>query len=138
MDRRHGVSAPTGIQQLNSENEAARFDEALAGYFRVASTASTSSKRGRGRGRRGMMAPSAENDNSDTPETCLKHLKRLLRDSAAPVQSHCIKKLHLTVLCQLQRGSRPPTVFSRVSEDVKYFSSYGNLFIIYFAGGGAV
>ncbi|EGZ14881.1 hypothetical protein PHYSODRAFT_504986 [Phytophthora sojae] len=87
MDRRHGVSAPTGIQQLNSENEAARFDEALAGYF--------------------------QNDNSDTPETCLKHLKRLLRDSAAPVQSHCIKKLHLTVLCQLQRGSRPPTVFSR-------------------------
>ncbi|KAE8891543.1 hypothetical protein PF010_g19551 [Phytophthora fragariae] len=113
MDQRYGVAPPTGIQQLNSENEAARFDEALTGYFRVAATAG---KRARGRGRRGMMAPSAENDSSDSPESCVKQLKRLLRDAAAPAQSQYIQRLYSMVLHQLQRGTKSPIIFSRAVE----------------------
>ncbi|KAG6616394.1 uv-stimulated scaffold protein a isoform x2 [Phytophthora cinnamomi] len=116
MDRRNGDATSTGIQQLNSENEAARFDEALAGYFRVATAAAASGRRARGRGGRGMIAPASENDSSETAESCLKQLKRLLRDAAAPVQSQYIQRLFATVLHQLQRGSRTPIVFSRAVE----------------------
>ncbi|EEY63318.1 uncharacterized protein PITG_15022 [Phytophthora infestans T30-4] len=75
-----------GIQALNSENEATRFDEALNGYFR-----------------------SAEND----PEKCLKQLKQILRDAEAPVQSQYIRRLHAAILHQLKRAKTSPTVFSR-------------------------
>ncbi|KAF4034498.1 hypothetical protein GN244_ATG13541 [Phytophthora infestans] len=95
-----------GIQALNSENEATRFDEALNGYFRVSSV---THNRPRGRGGRRKRPQSAEND----PEKCLKQLKRILRDAEAPVQSQYIRRLHAAILHQLKRAKTSPTVFSR-------------------------
>ncbi|KAG2988200.1 hypothetical protein PC121_g12051 [Phytophthora cactorum] len=108
MNRHIDVNAG-GIQALNSENEATRFDEALNGYFRVSGT---TSKRPRGRGGRRIPPQPAENN----PETCLKQLKRLLRDADAPIQSQYIHRLHLAILHQLKRAKTSATVFFRAVE----------------------
>ncbi|OWZ00389.1 hypothetical protein PHMEG_00028431 [Phytophthora megakarya] len=79
-----------GILELNCVNEAARFDNALNGYFRL-STA-TGKRRG-GRGSRHIPPQSAETNATETsPETFLTQLKRILRDAEAPVQSQYIRR----------------------------------------------
>ncbi|KAG6953071.1 hypothetical protein JG688_00012996 [Phytophthora aleatoria] len=108
MNRHRDVNAG-GIQALNSESEATRFDEALNGYFRVSGA---TSKRPRGRGGRRIPPQPAENN----PETCLKQLKRLLRDADAPIQSQYIHRLHLAILHQLKRAKTSATVFFRAVE----------------------
>ncbi|KAL4133819.1 hypothetical protein PRIC2_004135 [Phytophthora ramorum] len=102
MHRRH-QPANGGLQELNSENEAARFDEALRGYFR---DAPPTRKRARGGGTANQHA------EIDT-EMCLKQLKRLLRDAAVPTQSQYIRRLHAMILHQLKRGTKSPTVFAK-------------------------
>ncbi|KAH7485023.1 UV-stimulated scaffold protein A [Phytophthora ramorum] len=102
MHRRH-QPANGGLQELNSENEAARFDEALRGYFR---DAPPTRKRARGGGTANQPA------EIDT-EMCLKQLKRLLRDAAVPTQSQYIRRLHAMILHQLKRGTKSPTVFAK-------------------------
>ncbi|KAL4158709.1 hypothetical protein PRNP1_004484 [Phytophthora ramorum] len=102
MHRRH-QPANAGLQELNIENEAARFDEALRGYFR---DAPPTRKRARGSGTANQPA------EIDT-EMCLKQLKRLLRDAAVPTQSQYIRRLHAMILHQLKRGTKSPTVFAK-------------------------
>ncbi|KAL4174262.1 hypothetical protein KRP22_006201 [Phytophthora ramorum] len=102
MHRRH-QPANGGLQELNSENEAARFDEALRGYFR---DAPPTRKRARGGGTANQHA------EIDT-EMCLKQLKRLLRDAAVQPQSQYIRRLHAMILHQLKRGTKSPTVFAK-------------------------
>jgi hypothetical protein len=113
MQRRHGYSdGPDGLQEINRENEATRFDEALTGYFRVPNT-TTTTKRTRG-GQR--AAPVAE---TDTSSVCLKQLKRIIRDAAAPQQSQYIQRVHATVVSQFS-WSKEIVVFSRVQRECSH------------------
>ncbi|KAG7389273.1 hypothetical protein PHYPSEUDO_010831 [Phytophthora pseudosyringae] len=107
----HGGATASGIQALNSENEAARLDEALSSFFRVSVATAT---RPRGRGGRRMPPQRAENGSETTPEAILKRIKRLLRDAEAPAQSQYILRLHAMILHQLKRAKTSPTAFSRV------------------------
>jgi len=103
MQRRHGYSdGPDGLQEINRENEATRFDEAL-----------TTTKRTRG-GQR--AAPVAE---TDTSSVCLKQLKRIIRDAAAPQQSQYIQRVHATVVSQFS-WSKEIVVFSRVQRECSH------------------
>ncbi|KAK1941005.1 UV-stimulated scaffold protein A [Phytophthora citrophthora] len=99
-----------GLEALNSENEAARFDQALNGYFRVSIA---TGKRPRGRGRRFVAPQATENDTETTPEVCLKQIKRSLRDAAAPVQTQYIQRFHGAILHQLKRSKTSFIVFTR-------------------------
>ncbi|POM72678.1 Hypothetical protein PHPALM_10571 [Phytophthora palmivora] len=108
------MSQYEGIQELNSVNEAARFDELLNGYFRV-STATGKRRRGQD-GRHFPPQPAENNDSETSPETCLNQLKRILRDAQAPVQSQYIQRLHAMILHQLKRSKTSPTIFSRAVE----------------------
>ncbi|ETO68160.1 hypothetical protein F444_14994 [Phytophthora nicotianae P1976] len=98
-----------GIQALNSENESTRFDETLNGYFRVSNAAN---KRLRVHGGRHVPSQTAENN----PGTCLKQLKRMLRDAEATVQSEYIHRLHLTIQHQFKRAKTSSIVFCRAVE----------------------
>lgn len=104
----HDVGA--GITQLNRENEAARFEEALAGYFRVATP---SRKRGRGGAR--PMRLHTEQEETESPASCLKRMKQILRD-ANQSQRMYVQRIFSNILHQLKRGKSSPTVFNRAIE----------------------
>ncbi|CAH0519401.1 unnamed protein product [Peronospora belbahrii] len=109
MSQDHTIS---GIQELNAVNEAICFDQTLSTYFHIAAKAKT--KRRRHHGRRCLSSrPPLNSDVGTSPETCLKQLKRLLRDATTPLQSQYIQKLYTMVLYQLKRAIKSPVVLSR-------------------------
>ncbi|CEG41530.1 uv-stimulated scaffold protein a isoform x2 [Plasmopara halstedii] len=98
-----------GIQTLNRENEAIHFNEILNSYFRMSKS---SDKRRKRPTIQQAQIQSTENDS----KTCLKQLKRLLRDADVAIQSQYIQKLYACVLYQLKRAKTSPSILSRVME----------------------